>query len=190
MKTGLFFGSFNPVHIGHMAIANYLLEYNDLDRIWFIISPQSPFKNKSKLLADYQRLELVQREIDDDLRLKASNIEFGLPKPSFTIDTITYLREKYPNMDFNLIIGSDQLPSFHKWKNADILRETCKFLVYPRPGITDHQLLKEPEFIVVDAPLMEVSSSFIRKSIKEGKDIRHFLPPQVWEYIKEMHFYE
>lgn len=189
MKAGLFFGSFNPIHIGHLAIANYLLEYSDIEQIWFVISPLNPFKNKANLLHEYQRLELVSRAISDDQRFKASNIEFKLPKPSYTIDTIAYLKEQHPDHSFTLIIGADQLPSFHKWKNHLQLREQVKFIVYPRPGFKNHELLESPEFKMIEAPLMEISASFIRKSLAEGKDVRHFLHSAVWEYIDEMGFY-
>ncbi len=183
MKIGLFFGSFNPVHIGHLAIANYIISYSDLDQIWFVVSPLNPFKNKTSLLPEYQRLELVNRAIGDDLRFKASSIEFGLPQPSYTIDTITYLKEKHPDYFFTMVMGADQLQSFHKWKNPEELRAQISFIVYPRPGIQPHQLLSFPEFKLLQAPLMEVSSSFIRKSISRGKDIRHFLHPSVWEFL-------
>lgn len=190
MQVGLFFGSFNPIHIGHTVIANYIIEYSHLDQLWFVVSPQNPFKNKVQLLSEYHRLELVNRAIEDDLRFRASSIEFKLPKPSFTIDTITYLKEKHPNHNFKMIMGADQLPSFHKWKNSDELRKQIRFLVYPRPGISNHELLESQEFELIEAPLMEISSSFIRKSIREGKDLRHFLNPQVWKYIQEMGFYK
>ncbi len=190
MKTGLFFGSFNPIHFGHMAIANYMIEYSDIDHIWFVISPQNPLKAKSSLLADYHRYELVTRAIGDDPRFKASNIEFKLPKPSYTIDTLTYLTEQYPGKDFSLIIGSDQLPYFHKWKNADILMNNYNFLVYPRPGTDKHSLMDHPSFQRIEAPMMEVSSTLIRRAIREKKDLRYFMPQAVWDYIREMHFYE
>ena len=190
MKIGLFFGSFNPIHFGHMAIANYMIEYTDIEQLWFIISPQNPLKEKSSLLADYHRYELVNRAIGDDMRFRASNIEFRLTKPSYTIDTLTYLADQYPDKEFFPIIGSDQLPSLHKWKNHEILLENYFFLVYPRPGSDNHPLFKNTAFIKVDAPTMEISSSFIRQAIKDKKDIRYFMPSSVWQYIKEMHFYE
>lgn len=189
MKIGLFFGSFNPIHIGHLAIANFMVEYGDLEQIWFIVSPLNPFKKKANLLPEYQRLELVNRAIADDTRFKGSNIEFKLPQPSYTIDTITYLKEQHPDHDFTLIMGADQLGSFHKWKNPESLKETINFKVYPRPGFDHHELLDSPDFELIDAPIMEVSASFIRKSIKEGKDVRHFLHQEVWQYIAEMNFF-
>jgi len=190
MEIGLFFGSFNPIHIGHSAIANYIVESSQLNQIWFVVSPQNPFKNKANLLSEYQRLELVNRAIGEDLRFRASSIEFKLPKPSFTIDTITYLKEKHPDHNFKMIMGSDQLPSFSKWKNPEELRKQIGFLVYPRPGLSDHELLESQEFELIEAPLMEISASFIRKSIQQGKDVQHFLNPEVWKYIQEMGFYK
>jgi nicotinate-nucleotide adenylyltransferase len=173
-----------------MAIANYMVEFTDIEQLWFIISPQNPLKESSSLLPDYHRYELVSRAIGDDQRFRASNIEFKLPRPSYTIDTLIYLGEKYPEKQFMPIIGSDQMPVFHRWKNADILMKDYKFLVYPRPGSQDHELLKDPAFILVDAPNMEISSSFIRKAIRDGKDIGYYMPDAVWQYIREMHFYE
>ncbi len=190
MKIGLFFGSFNPIHIGHLAIANYMVEFSDMEQIWFIVSPLNPFKKNANLLPEYQRLELVNRAIEDDKRFKASNIEFNLPKPSYTIDTITYLKELHPDHNFTLIMGADQLASFHKWKNPDLLRHQIDFKVYPRPGIEHHELMDSPEFELITAPLMEISASFIRKSIKQKQDIRHFLHSAVWKYIDEMGFYK
>lgn len=192
MKVGLYFGTFNPIHIGHMAIANYVLEFTPLEKLWFVVSPHNPFKNKKHLLDDYQRLQLVNRAIDDDYRFSANSIEFNLPKPSYTIDTLTHLQEKYPQHEFHLIMGADNLTFFHKWKNYEELLKQYSIYVYPRPGSEAEmeQWLKHPNIHAVDAPLMEISASFIRKAIKEGKDIRHFLPAQTWKYLTEMHFYE
>lgn len=190
MKVGLFFGSFNPVHNGHMAIANYMLEFTDLNEVWFIISPQNPFKTKQNLLNDYQRLELVNLAINDTMGFRASNIEFNLPKPSYTIDTLAYLFDKYPEKEFVLIMGSDNLINFHKWKNFNEILRHHQIYIYPRPDTEQVELMKHPNVKKVDAPLMEISSSFIRKAIKENKDIRYFLPNNVWSYIKEMYFYE
>lgn len=190
MRVGLFFGSFNPIHIGHLAIANYIVEFSQLNQLWFVVSPQSPFKNKARLLSEYHRIELVNRSIEDDLRFRSSSIEFKLPKPSFTIDTITYLKEKHPDHDFKMIMGADQIPSFHKWKNVEELKKQIGFLVYPRPGISNHELPDSQEFELIEAPLMEISSSFIRKSIQDGKDVKHFLHPEAWKYIQEMGFYK
>jgi len=190
MKIGLYFGSFNPIHIGHLAIANYMAEYSDLDQIWFVVSPQNPFKQKSSLLSDYHRLELVNRSIENYTKLKASNIEFGLPKPSYTIDTLTYLKEKFPANEFSLIVGSDNLKSFSKWKNYELILQNHDLYVYPRPGFKDEEVQLEGNIHLVNAPLMEISSSFIREAIKNKKEIPYFMPEAAYRYLKEMHFYE
>lgn len=191
LKIGLYFGSYNPIHIGHLAIANYMVEFTDIDQLWFVVSPQNPFKKKENLLADYHRLELVNRAIENDDRFRASNIEFNLPKPSYTIDTLTYLQERHPDYSFSILMGSDNLESFYKWKNSEIIIENYGIIVYPRPGF---DLTKVPEHknisVAMDAPLMEISSSFIRNAIKEGKDIRHFMPEKAWVYLDEMNFYK
>jgi nicotinate-nucleotide adenylyltransferase len=188
MKIGLFFGSFNPIHIGHMAIANYMVEYTDMEQLWFVISPQNPFKRRKTLLADHHRLELVERAIAEDERFRASDIEFKMPTPSYTIDTLAWLGEKYPSHSFAIIMGSDGLPSFQQWKNAAALQQHYQRYVYPRPGYAV-DFPEQENLEVVDAPLMEISSSFIRKAIGEGKDIRHFLPPAAWKYLDEMNLY-
>ncbi|MFN8255811.1 MAG: nicotinate (nicotinamide) nucleotide adenylyltransferase [Bacteroidales bacterium] len=190
MKTGLFFGSFNPVHIGHLAIANYMCEFTDLEQVWFVVSPQNPFKDKKSLLPGHQRLEMVRLAIDDTIKYKASNIEFQLPQPSWTIDTLAYLYDKYPERNFALIMGSDNLPGFNKWKNYLEILKNHKIYVYPRPNNHYGEFGNHNSIIKVNAPLIEISSSFIRQSIKNGKDVRFFLPDKVWAYIKEMHFYE
>lgn len=191
LKVGLFFGSYNPVHIGHMAIANYMVEYASIDQLWFVVSPQNPLKNQSKLLNDYQRLELVHRAIQDDNRFRVSNIEFNLPKPSYTVDTLAYLKDQFPNYEFVILMGSDNLENFHKWKNYQVIIENYGILVYPRPGHDISEVTKHKNITVVkEAPLMEISASFIRKAIRDGKDIRHFLPAEVWNYIEEMNFYK
>jgi len=190
MKTGLFFGSFNPIHNGHLALANYMAEFTDLNQIWFIVSPHNPLKEKASLLADYHRFELVNIAIGDYPKFKSSNIEFTLPKPSYTIDTLTYLSEKYPNHEFVPIVGSDNLHSLTKWKNYRQLIEYYQIYVYPRPGFDGGEFRKHPRFTFVDAPVMEISSSFIRDAIKAKKDVRFFVPLKVNEYIMEMHFYE
>lgn len=189
VKTGLFFGSFNPIHNGHLMIAGYMAEYTALDQVWFVVSPQNPLKEKNTLLADHHRLAMVNLAIEDDLRFKSCNIEFKLPKPSFTIDTMAYLTEKYPSKEFVLIAGSDILPTLHKWKNYEELIKQYSFLIYPRPGSSESGLSANSSFHLVDAPRIMISSSFIREGIKQGKDMRYFLPDKVWEYIREMHFY-
>jgi len=191
LKIGLYFGSYNPIHIGHLAIANYLVEYTDINQLWFVVSPQNPFKIKENLLDDYQRLEMVTRAIEDDNRLRVSNIEFNLPKPSYTIDTLAYLSERFPNHQFSIIMGADNLESFHKWKNHDVILENYGIMVYPRPGFDTSALPAHKNISILEnVPLMEVSSSFIRKAIKEGKNVRHFMPHKSWEYLDEMNFYK
>jgi nicotinate-nucleotide adenylyltransferase len=190
IKTGLFFGSFNPVHIGHLVIANFMMEFSDLRQLWFVVSPQNPLKEKKTLLADYHRLELTRLAVEDDERFAVSDIEFSMPRPSYTIDTLTYLSEKYPGREFMLIMGSDGLKTFHRWKNADLVAQRYHRLVYPRPGFKKEMTEQQHNITLVEAPLMEISSTFIRKSIRQGKDMRHFLPPKTYRYIREMHFYE
>ncbi len=190
IKTGLFFGSFNPIHIGHLAIANYMLEFSDIEQLWFIVSPHNPLKQKQTLLADYHRLELTRRAVEDDDRFRVSDIEFGMPKPSYTIDTLTYLGEKHPGNEFLLIMGADGLRTFHHWKNSQQIQEKYHRLVYPRPGIPNEEIKDHFNMTLVDAPLIEISSSFIRESIRYGKDVRYFLPEKTYKYLVEMHFYE
>ena len=190
MKIGLFFGSFNPIHIGHMAIANYMLEYTDLDKIWFVVSPQNPMKNKLSLLDEKQRLHMVNIAIGDNNKYKASNIEFKLPKPSYTINTLIHLNEKYPNYKFVLIMGADNLKSFHKWKNYEEILKHHELYVYPRVNSDGESLKGHAKVKYVNAPVMEISATEIRQGIKEKKDLRYFLGNDVWQYLKSMHFYE
>lgn len=191
LKVGLYFGSYNPIHIGHLAIANFMVEYTDINQLWFVVSPQNPHKQKKNLLEDYQRLEMVHRAVEGDDRLRASNIEFNLPKPSYTVDTLAFLKDQYPNYDFKILMGSDNLENFHKWKNYESIVENFGVIVYPRPGF-DRSKVKENKNITLaeGAPLMEISSSFIRNAIKEGKDVRHFIPSKTWDYMEEMNFYK
>jgi nicotinate-nucleotide adenylyltransferase len=190
MITGLYFGSFNPIHIGHMAIANFMIEFSAMDQLWFVVSPQNPLKEKKSLLKDYHRLEMVRQAIEGDDRFRASDIEFHLPLPSYTIDTLAYLEEKNPGMEFRLIMGADGLKTFHKWKHADLIAEKYHCLIYPRPGADLRALSLFKNATVMDAPLIEISSSFIRKAIRQGKDIRHLMPAASYRYMREMHFYE
>lgn len=189
MKIGLFFGSFNPIHVGHLVIANYIKEYSDLDRIWFVVSPQNPFKKKTSLLEDYHRLELVNRAIEGHDDFEASSIEFKLPQPSYTIDTLTYLQEKHPSHTFQIIMGSDNLKNFHKWKNFEVLLRNYEIIVYPRPSYNVADFKYDGKLNVVEAPQMEISSSLIRKMFAEGKNPYFLVAPKVYQYIEEMHFY-
>jgi nicotinate-nucleotide adenylyltransferase len=190
IKTGLFFGSFNPIHIGHLIVAAYMREFSDLDQVWFVISPHNPLKEKKTLLDDHHRLMLVKAAIEDDPKLKASDIEFKMSQPSYTIDTLTYLSEKYPEREFVLIGGTDILGSFHKWKNYQLILNNYQIYIYNRPGYKRGDYANHPSIKYFEAPLMEISSSFIRQAIKDGKDIQYMLPLKVWEYTREMHFYE
>lgn len=191
LKIGLYFGSYNPIHIGHLAIANFMVEFTGIDQLWFVVSPQNPFKKKLNLLDDYQRLEMVHRAVEGDDRLRASNIEFNLPKPSYTVETLAYLNEQYPGYRFVILMGSDNLESFHKWKNYETIVENYGIIVYPRPGFDKSKIRVHKNISVAEeAPLMEISSSFIRKAIRDGKDVRHFIPQKTWEYLEEMNFYK
>ncbi|MBQ3688898.1 MAG: nicotinate-nucleotide adenylyltransferase [Bacteroidales bacterium] len=190
MKTGLYFGSFNPVHNGHLMLANYLTEYSGLDCLWFVISPQNPFKKKESLLPDYQRLELMKRAIEGYRKFSACDIEFQMPKPSYTIDTLTYLHEKYPEREFYLIMGTDNLERFDHWKNYEQILKNYNLIVFPRNGSDGGYLKDHPKIQIVNTPLIEVSSTFIRESIQEGKDVRFFMPEKAFEYLDEMNFYK
>ena len=190
-KIGLYFGSYNPIHIGHLAIANFMVEFTDIDELWFVVSPQNPHKRKVNLLDDYQRLEMVHRAIGNDHRFQASSIEFGLPKPSYTVDTLAYLKERYPNVHFVILMGSDNIENFHKWKNYETIVENYGVIVYPRPGFDESKVLQHKNIAIAHgAPLMEISSSFIREAIKAGKDVRYFLPAATGVYLEEMNFYK
>jgi len=190
IKTGLFFGSFNPIHTGHLIIAAYMREFSDLAQVWFVVSPQNPLKAKESLLADHHRLMLVKTAIEDDLAFKAIDIEFRMPKPSYTINTLTYLTESYPDKRFVLIAGTDIFHSFHKWKNYQQILDEYQLYIYNRPGYQKSIYSNHPSIKFFDAPMMQLSSSFIRKAIQNGKDVRYMLPAKVWQYIREMHFYE
>ena len=189
-KTGLFFGSFNPIHVGHLIIANHMVEHTELDEVWFVISPHNPLKKKSTLLADHHRYAMVNLAVEDNRNLWASNIEFGLSQPSYTVHTLAFLEEKYPGKDFVLIMGGDNLASLHKWKNYEHILENYSIMVYPRPGEELPELVNHEHVQVVEAPLMQISSSFIRKSIKEGKSVEYILSDRVFKYLTEMHFYQ
>lgn len=187
-KVGLFFGSFNPVHIGHMIIANFMVEHTDLEKVWMVVSPHNPLKNKKSLANDYDRLYLVKIAIGDNPHLEASDIEFGLPKPSYTIDTLTYLHERYPHKDFSLIMGGDNLGTLHKWKNYEQLLLNHIY-VYDRPGYDLGDLKDHENVHIVKAPLLQLSASYIRKQIQENKSIQYLVPGEVYDQISAKGMY-
>ena len=197
-NIGLYFGTFNPIHVGHLIIANYMADHTHLDEVWLVVSPQNPLKKKESLLADYHRLSLVRIAVEDNSKLKASNEEFNLPIPSYTINTLTYLKEKYKKSNFHLIMGEDNLRSFHKWKNHQLIIDNHKIFVYPRVLTEQEMEEKEsyaPKFnheniIKCQAPIMKISSSFIRNTIKSKKDARYLLTENVYKYVDEMNFYK
>ncbi|NND62329.1 MAG: nicotinate-nucleotide adenylyltransferase [Flavobacteriaceae bacterium] len=191
-KIGLYFGTFNPIHIGHLTIANYMVEFSDLDEVWLVVTPHNPHKKRSGLLDDHHRLTMVRIAVEDFPKLKDSNIEFDLPQPNYTVNTLAHLEDKYPDHHFCLIMGEDNLKSFPKWKNYEIILDRYAIYVYPRisEGTIEHQFKSHPKITEVDAPIMELSSTFIRKSIARGKDIRPMLPHKVWKYLDEMNFYQ
>ncbi|MEH6679731.1 MAG: nicotinate (nicotinamide) nucleotide adenylyltransferase [Sediminicola sp.] len=191
-KTGLFFGTFNPIHIGHLVIANHMAEFSDLDEVWLVITPQSPFKVKKTLLADHHRYQLVYEATKEYPKLMPSKVEFDLPRPNYTINTLLHLEEMYgESHQFSLIMGMDNLHGFHKWKNHEAILESHKLYVYPR--IFDqgegHRFQGHGNIVIIDAPIMEISATFIRKEHKLGKNIRPLLPENVWKYMDEMNFY-
>jgi nicotinate-nucleotide adenylyltransferase len=192
MKVGLYFGTFNPIHIGHLAIANHMAEYSDLDAIWMVVTPHNPFKKKSSLLANHHRYEMVMIATENYPKIKPSKIEFDLPQPNYTVHTLAHLQEKYPEHEFCLIMGEDNLKSLHKWKNYEVILANHEVYVYPRisEGTVEHQFENHPKIHRVSAPIMEISSTFIRNAIKEQKNIKPLLPKEVWTYIDEMNFYK
>lgn len=192
MKIGLYFGTFNPIHVGHLAIANHMAEYSDLDKIWMVITPHNPFKKKSSLLDNHHRYQMVQRALDEYPKIEASTIEFSLPQPNYTVNTLAHLQEKYPDYEFCLIMGEDNLKSFHKWKNYEVILENHELYVYPRisEGIIETRFDNHPKIHRVAAPIMEISSTAIRNGIKDKKNIRPLLPYEVFQYLDEMNFYK
>lgn len=189
-KIGLFFGSFNPIHNGHLIIAEYFIEHTDLNEIWFIVSPQNPLKEKKNMLDERNRLLLVKIAVDDNPKFRASDIEFKMPRPSFTVKTLAFLTEKYPEKKFVLLMGSDNLMTLHKWKNYEQILKYHEIYVYPRPLAVGDTLPDYPNVRITKAPLIEISSTLIRSSLKANKNVKYLLPEKVYKYIQEMHFYE
>jgi nicotinate-nucleotide adenylyltransferase len=197
-NIGLFFGTFNPIHVGHLILANFMAQQPEIDQVWMVVTPRNPFKEKDTLLADIHRLALVREAVDENPLLQASNIEFDLPQPNYTVDTLIHLVEEHPENNFTLIMGEDNLRSFHKWKNYEVILENHDILVYPRvytesekleTSVQAKKMAAHPKIKLVDAPLMKVSSSVIRKMIAEGKDVQYILTPEVFKYVDEMNFY-
>lgn len=201
MKIGLYFGTFNPIHVGHLIIANHMAEHTDLDQIWMVVTPHNPLKKKSTLLDDYHRLQMVYLATEDFPKLKPSDIEFKLSQPNYTVNTLVHLEEKFPSHKFSLIMGEDNLKSFHKWKNYEAILAHHDIYVYPRleaKGRTGEaisseaenlEFKKHPKIHLIDAPVVEISSTFIRDNIKKGKNIQPLLPTKVWQYIDHNNFY-
>ena len=191
MKIGLYFGTFNPIHVGHLIIANHFAEHSDLEEVWCVVTPQNPFKTKQSVLDNHQRLEMVYLATKEYPKIKPSDIEFQLPQPNYTVHSLAYLEEKYPKHEFALIMGEDNLASLPKWKNAEVLLDRYPIYVYPRKIEQSYAAVDSKGTIIkVDAPIIEISSSFIRKSIKSAKNIRPLLPESVWVYLDEMNFYK
>lgn len=202
MNVGLFFGSFNPIHVGHLIIADHMANHSELDEVWLVVSPQNPLKEKKSLLADHHRLALVREAVEGNTKLKASDIEFKLPIPSYTVSTLAYLREKHPSYNFSLIMGEDNIRTLHKWYNYENIINGYKIYVYPRVLTSqelstpkaekeNNGLMEHPNVrFLVDSPVMKVSSSFIRNEIKAGNDVRYLLTEPVYKYVDEMNFYK
>lgn len=189
-RIGLFFGSFNPIHIGHLIIAEYMATRTDLEQVWFVVSPHNPLKNRATLANDFDRLHMVQLAIDDNPRLKASNIEFSLPKPSYTIDTMVYLHEKYPQHQFSLIMGSDNLASIDKWKNYELLLQRYTIHIYKREGdVPELKMPSEADIRMYDVPMMDISSTYIRQSLAAGLSVRYMVPESVFQFLDGSRIY-
>lgn len=189
MKIGLYFGSFNPIHTGHLIIASYVANHTNLQQVWFVVSPQNPLKPKKVLLNEYHRLHLVHLAVEDDLRLRATDVEFKMPRPSYTIDTLAYLREKYPQHEFSLIMGSDSFQNLPRWKNFELLVKNYPFVIYKRNGfeVTDTYGTRAT---VLDAPVLNISATEIRNNIKSNKTIRYLVPEKVREEIEQNSYYK
>lgn len=186
---GLFFGSFNPIHVGHLIIARYMASFTELTEVWLVVSPHNPFKTKSTLANAYDRLEMTRLATENAGNIRVSDIEFSLPQPSYTVDTLAFLTEKYPEKEFALIMGADNLVSFKKWKNYEVLLKNYPIFVYPRPGADTSEWIGHPSITFTDTPLMEISSTYIRQAIGAKKDVQFFLPDPVIEFIEKKGMY-
>ena len=189
-KIGIYSGSFNPIHHGHVMLANYLVEFSDLDELWFVVTPQNPLKKKEDLLADEERLRMVRLAVGDDPRFRVSDVEMHLPTPSYTINTLTALSDQYPDCRFVFICGMDSLQNFKNWREYQSILDNYELLVFPREGYDGGDLARHPSVTVLKTPIVEVSSTFIRRCVKEGRDVRHFMPERAFRYMKENRFYE
>ena len=191
MKIGLYFGTFNPVHIGHLIIANHMAEYSGVDQVWMMVTPHNPLKKKDTLLDDYQRLHLVHLATEDYSKIKPSDFEFKLVQPNYTVNTLAHLQDKFPQHEFSLIMGEDNMRTFQKWKNYEVILENHNVFVYPRISaeVENQQFKNHPKIHVIDAPIVEISATFIRENIKNKKNVQPLLPSKVWEYIDHNNFY-
>ena len=189
MRIGLFFGSFNPIHTGHMIIANIVLETTDVEQIWFVVSPQNPFKKNKNLLSEYNRIDMVREAIYDDYKFRASDVEFAMPKPSYTVETLIYLSDKHPEHSFKLIIGGDNLASFPKWKNHEVILENYGLIVYPRPNALTSHLLENDNVEIIEAPEMGISATLIRKMVRDKLSVKYLVPEGVREMIESRRYF-
>lgn len=190
MKIGLFFGSYNPIHIGHLIIANFMANHTDLDKVWLVVSPHNPLKKYDDLINTYDRLEMSRLATENAERIEVSDVELKLKKPSYTIETLTILKEKHPTYEFVLIMGSDNLVSLTKWKNYKMILRDYKIYVYPRPGYENTELANHPAITITMTPQMELSSTFIRKSIAAHKNVQYFIPEAVLKFIESKNLYQ
>ncbi len=188
-KIGLFFGSFNPIHIGHLIIANVMAENTDLNKVWLVVSPQNPLKPSKGLLHEFDRYDMAKAAVADHYKIEVSDVEFHLPKPSFTIHTLAYVTEKHPDKEFKVIMGQDNLESFKKWKNYEQILEQYELYVYPRPDVTNTELIRHPHVKMIEAPLLDISATYIRQCIKANKSIRYLVPESVENLIRLKNFY-
>lgn len=190
MEVGLYFGSFNPIHIGHLIVAQAVQERANLDEVWFVVSPQNPFKKSNTLLHEFDRYDMVRLAIEDNDVFRVSDVEFNMPRPSYTIDTLAYLKEKHPGHQFKLIIGGDNLIVFPKWKNSSKIIEDFGLIVYPRPGSKQSEFIDHPNVSFIEAPLLDISATFIRKCIRDNKSIRYLVPKKSADFIQDRKLYQ